>query len=167
MARTPDRAPRPSDFPERGASLTHLTVCAEASSHPQRAFCRHGPSVPAAFSLQASPSRSHAQNPCIRRGETVEMGGGSALIVHEAGKAYPLTTKPGDAYDNQVAYFVDCVREGITPAHGCPGASAARSGDGRARARAFPGCSRRVPRPQVGGLALWSTRGPSTPAKRS
>ena len=53
-------------------------------------------------------------------GVSVEMGGGSSLIVHEAGKAYPLTTKPGDAYDNQVAYFVDCVRKGITPAHGAP-----------------------------------------------
>jgi hypothetical protein len=48
------------------------------------------------------------------------MGGGWSLIVHEAGKAYLLTTKPGDAYDNQVADFVDCVRKDITHAHGAP-----------------------------------------------
>lgn len=49
-------------------------------------------------------------------GVSVEMGGGSSLTVHEAGKAYPLAPKPGDAYDNQAAYFVDCVRKGIGPA---------------------------------------------------
>jgi len=95
------------------------------------------------------------------------MGGGSSLIVHKAGKAYPLTTKPGDAYDNQVAYFVDCVREVSRLHTGAP--EQARL----AVAMAAPapvhslGCPRRVPRPQVGGLALRSTRGPSTPAKRS
>jgi predicted dehydrogenase len=53
-------------------------------------------------------------------GVSVEMGGGSSLMVHEAGKAYPLTPKPGDSYDNQVAYFVDCVRKGVKPALGTP-----------------------------------------------
>jgi hypothetical protein len=53
-------------------------------------------------------------------GKGSKWGVGSSLIVHEAGKAYLLTTKPGDAYDNRVAYFVDCVRKGITPAHGAP-----------------------------------------------
>ncbi len=48
-------------------------------------------------------------------GVSVEMGGGSALRVHEAGKSYPLEPKPGDAYENQIAYFVDCVREGRKP----------------------------------------------------
>jgi UDP-N-acetylglucosamine 3-dehydrogenase len=51
-------------------------------------------------------------------GVSVEMGGGASLTVHEAGKAYPLTPKPGDAYDNQAAYFVDCVRKGVAPALG-------------------------------------------------
>jgi UDP-N-acetylglucosamine 3-dehydrogenase len=54
-------------------------------------------------------------------GISVEMGGGASLTVHEAGKAYPLAPKPGDAYDNQAAYFVDCVRNGVTPALGTPG----------------------------------------------
>ena len=53
-------------------------------------------------------------------GVSVEMGGGSSLIVHEAGKSYPLVAEPGDAYENQVAYFVACLREGRPPAHGTP-----------------------------------------------
>jgi len=53
-------------------------------------------------------------------GVSVEMGGGSTLIVHEPGKAYPLEGKPGDAYENQTAYFVDCVREGHVPTLGTP-----------------------------------------------
>jgi UDP-N-acetylglucosamine 3-dehydrogenase len=53
-------------------------------------------------------------------GVSVEMGGGASLIVHEAGKAYPLAPKPGDAYDNQAAYFIDCIRKGTRPALGTP-----------------------------------------------
>ena len=53
-------------------------------------------------------------------GVSVEMGGGSSLLVHEAGKSYALDPKPGDAYENQIAYFVDCVREGRTPTLGTP-----------------------------------------------
>jgi len=53
-------------------------------------------------------------------GVSVEMGGGASLMVHEAGKAYPLTAKPGDAYDNQASYFVDCLRKGIKPTRGTP-----------------------------------------------
>jgi len=51
-------------------------------------------------------------------GVSVEMGGGSSLMVHEAGKAYPLTPKPGDAYQNQAEYFVACVRDGRAPTLG-------------------------------------------------
>ena len=51
-------------------------------------------------------------------GISVEMGGGASLTVHEAGKAYPLAPAPGDAYDNQAAYFVGCIRKGATPARG-------------------------------------------------
>jgi predicted dehydrogenase len=53
-------------------------------------------------------------------GVSVEMGGGASLIVHEAGKAYPLAAKPGDAYVNQASYFVDCIRKGIKPTLGTP-----------------------------------------------
>ena len=53
-------------------------------------------------------------------GVSVEMGGGASLTVHADGRAYPLPPKPGDAYDNQAAYFVDCVRKGIQPTLGTP-----------------------------------------------
>jgi UDP-N-acetylglucosamine 3-dehydrogenase len=53
-------------------------------------------------------------------GVSVEMGGGASLIVHEPGRSYPLTPKPGDAYDNEVAYFVDCVRKDIHLEFGTP-----------------------------------------------
>ena len=53
-------------------------------------------------------------------GASVEMGGGSTLLVHEAGKAYPLEPKPGDAYENQIGYFVGSVRDGRLPARGTP-----------------------------------------------
>jgi predicted dehydrogenase len=51
-------------------------------------------------------------------GVSVEMGGGSSLLAWEDGKSYPLEPKPGDAYDNQIAAFVDCVREGRAPTQG-------------------------------------------------
>ncbi|MBV8565387.1 MAG: Gfo/Idh/MocA family oxidoreductase [Methylobacteriaceae bacterium] len=53
-------------------------------------------------------------------GVSVEMGGASSLLVHEAGKAFPLVPKPGDAYENQIEYFVECVRDGRMPAQGTP-----------------------------------------------
>ncbi len=53
-------------------------------------------------------------------GASVEMGGGSSLVVHEPGKAYPLKAKPGDAYQNQADYFVECVRESRAPELGTP-----------------------------------------------
>jgi predicted dehydrogenase len=53
-------------------------------------------------------------------GVSVEMAGGSSLMVHEPGKSYPLAPKPGDAYQNQTDYFVACVREGRHPELGTP-----------------------------------------------
>ena len=53
-------------------------------------------------------------------GVSVEMDGGASLIVHEAGRCYPLTPRPSDPYENEVAYFVDCVRKGIRPGFGTP-----------------------------------------------
>ena len=51
-------------------------------------------------------------------GVSVEQGGGSSLVVHEPGRSYPLEPAPGDAYENQAAYFVDCVRSGRAPTRG-------------------------------------------------
>ena len=48
-------------------------------------------------------------------GVSVEMGGGNSLVVYEPGKSYALDAKPGDAYENQASYFVDCVRNGRMP----------------------------------------------------
>ncbi len=81
-------------------------------------------------------------------GVSVEMGGGSSLIVHEAGKAYPLVAKPGDAYQNQADYFVACVRDGRAPGWharaGAPrrpycqrGEAVVRDGRGRRDLKAF------------------------------
>ena len=54
-------------------------------------------------------------------GVSVEMGGVNSLVVYEPGKSYALDAKPGDAYENQVSYFVDCVRNGRMPTLGTPG----------------------------------------------
>ena len=53
-------------------------------------------------------------------GVSVEMGGSNSLVVYEPGKKYALDAKPGDAYENEAAYFVDCVRKGGLPTIGTP-----------------------------------------------
>lgn len=54
-------------------------------------------------------------------GVSVEMGGGiQSLIAYEPGKSYKLDAPGGDAWDAQVAYFVDCLGKGQAPLHGTP-----------------------------------------------
>jgi len=48
------------------------------------------------------------------------MGGANSLVVYEPGKSYALNAQLGDAYENQVSYFVDCVRNGRMPIAGTP-----------------------------------------------
>lgn len=48
-------------------------------------------------------------------GASVEMGGGSQLAVYEPGRAYLAKVAPGDAYERQIAYFVECVRTNRPP----------------------------------------------------
>jgi predicted dehydrogenase len=48
------------------------------------------------------------------------MGGTNSLVVYEPGKSYALDAKPGDAYENQASYFIDCVRNGQMPTAGTP-----------------------------------------------
>ncbi len=48
-------------------------------------------------------------------GVSVEMGGGSQLIVYEPGRSYQPEVPAGDAYERQTAYFVDCVRNQHAP----------------------------------------------------
>jgi UDP-N-acetylglucosamine 3-dehydrogenase len=49
-------------------------------------------------------------------GVSVEMGGGSQLIVYEPGHSYKPDVPAGDPYERQAAYFVDCVRNNQPPA---------------------------------------------------
>lgn len=51
-------------------------------------------------------------------GVSVEMGGGTSLMVYEDGKQYKLDAKPGDGYEGQAAYFVECIRTNCPPAQG-------------------------------------------------
>lgn len=53
-------------------------------------------------------------------GVSIEMAGGSSLMVYEPGKAYKLDAAKGDLYELQAAYFVDCVRNKKTPELGTP-----------------------------------------------
>ena len=57
-------------------------------------------------------------------GVSVEEGAGlNSLMVYEEGKSYPLEAKPavnGDAWSAEVAYFVDCLRQGVQPQIGDP-----------------------------------------------
>jgi predicted dehydrogenase len=54
-------------------------------------------------------------------GVSVEMGGGvHSLLVYEPGKSYKLDAPGGDAWEAQIAYFVDCLRNGQPLSHGTP-----------------------------------------------
>ncbi|MEP7291242.1 MAG: Gfo/Idh/MocA family oxidoreductase [Chloroflexota bacterium] len=49
-------------------------------------------------------------------GVSVEQGGGSQLTVYEAGRSYHPSVEPGDGYQRQTAYFVECVQNNSAPA---------------------------------------------------
>ncbi|MCC6905941.1 MAG: Gfo/Idh/MocA family oxidoreductase [Anaerolineae bacterium] len=53
-------------------------------------------------------------------GASVEQPGESRLMVYEDGRAYVPVVPPGDAYERQVASFVECVRQRRQPVHGSP-----------------------------------------------
>jgi len=53
-------------------------------------------------------------------GVSVEMGGSNCLIVYERGKTYALEAKSGDAYENQISYFIHCIETGSMPTLGAP-----------------------------------------------
>lgn len=53
-------------------------------------------------------------------GVSIEQGGGSRLVIYEPGRAYVPEVKAGDAYELQIAYFVDCVRSRRAPSLGTP-----------------------------------------------
>ena len=51
-------------------------------------------------------------------GVSVEMGGTNTLEVYEEGNAFNLDFDGSDIYENQIAYFVDCINSGKAPEHG-------------------------------------------------
>jgi predicted dehydrogenase len=53
-------------------------------------------------------------------GVSVEMGGGSSLAAYEAGKGYELEAKSADPYEEQITYFVDCLRNQTPPTIATP-----------------------------------------------
>jgi predicted dehydrogenase len=54
-------------------------------------------------------------------GVSVEMGSSlNSLLVYEPDKIYSLETNAGDAWEAQIAYFVDCMRNGHAPELGTP-----------------------------------------------
>jgi UDP-N-acetylglucosamine 3-dehydrogenase len=54
-------------------------------------------------------------------GVSVEMGNSiNTLLAYEPNKIYPLDITPGDAWEAQIAYFVDCVRTSRAPEVGTP-----------------------------------------------
>ena len=91
-------------------STPRSTMAAPTASSRAASSCREG--YPFSCSLRVICEGGVAEFSFRAGGVSVEMGGGSSLMVYEAGKAYPLTPKPGDAYQNQADYFVACVREG-------------------------------------------------------
>jgi predicted dehydrogenase len=65
---------------------------------------------PFACSLKVLCEKGVAEFMFRAGGVSVEMGGGSRLTIHEPGRAYQPAVQPGDLYEHQTAYFVDCVR---------------------------------------------------------
>lgn len=53
-------------------------------------------------------------------GVSVEMEGVNTLIVYENGNAFELDAEASDPYENQIAYFADCVRDQKFPEDGTP-----------------------------------------------
>lgn len=76
---------------------------------------------PFTMTLKVLCERGSAEFTFRAGGTSVEMGGGgTSLMVYEAGKSYPLAARIGDAYETQVAYFVDCIRNNRLPEMGTP-----------------------------------------------
>lgn len=53
-------------------------------------------------------------------GASIEQGGGSRLVVYEPDHVYVPEVKAGDAYELEIAYFVDCVRNDQPATLGTP-----------------------------------------------
>ncbi|HZQ09303.1 MAG TPA: Gfo/Idh/MocA family oxidoreductase [Anaerolineae bacterium] len=78
------------------------------------------PGYPFTMSLEVLCERGRVEFIFRAGGVSVEMGGGASLTAYEEDKAYPLESESGDAYERQIAYFVDCVRQNRLPELGTP-----------------------------------------------
>lgn len=78
------------------------------------------PGYPFTMTLQVLCERGRVEFGFRAGGVSVEMGGGASLMAYEADRAYPLDSEAGDAYERQIAYFVESVRHNRPPELGTP-----------------------------------------------
>jgi predicted dehydrogenase len=78
------------------------------------------PGYPFTMSLQVLCERGRVEFLSRAGGVSVEMPGGVSLTVYEQDRAFPLASEEGDAYERQIAYFVECVRHNRQPELGTP-----------------------------------------------
>lgn len=70
---------------------------------------------PFTMTLQVLCERGRVEFAFRAGGVSVEMGGGTTLTAYEQDNAYPLESAAGDAYERQIEYFVECVRNKRQP----------------------------------------------------
>lgn len=78
------------------------------------------PGYPFTMTLQVLCERGRVEFAFRAGGVSVEMGGGASLTAYEHERAYALPVQAGDAYENQIAYFVGCVQTNSQPKLGTP-----------------------------------------------
>lgn len=76
------------------------------------------PGYPFTMTLQVLCERGRVEFSFRAGGVSVEMGGGAVLTAYESDKAYALPIEVGDAYEKQIAYFVECVQNNRQPGLG-------------------------------------------------
>lgn len=88
------------------------------------AFVEGSVMMPARFpftmKLEVECERGRVEYAFRAGGARVEEQGDSSLRVFTDDAVSFLSAPPGDAYETQVAYFVDCLRAGRMPEHGTP-----------------------------------------------
>jgi predicted dehydrogenase len=77
-------------------------------------------SFPFTMTLNVQCERGAVEFSFRAGGAEIGTGSTSTVNVFSDDKAYTLETTPYDAYEKQVAYFVECVRQNKTPQLGTP-----------------------------------------------
>ena len=93
------------------------------------------PGYPFTMTLQVLCESGRVEFGFRAGGVSVEMGGGASLTAYAEDKAYSLESEAGDAYERQIAYFVDCVSHNRSPEPGDADAGASRGGNVQCCAR--------------------------------